>query len=454
VFERPQGGERCVLVQIAMGEPLAADAVEEFRLLAKAAGAEIVGTLSGSRDAPDPRHLIGSGKAEELRALVESSGAELVIFDHALSPAQERNLERLLACRVLDRSGLILDIFAQRARSADGKLQVELAQLRHLSTRLVRGWTHLERQKGGIGLRGPGETQLETDRRLLGRRIALLNERLAQLETQRGQGRRARDRAEVATVSLVGYTNAGKSTLFNRLTEAGVLQADQLFATLDPTLRRLALPAGPQAVLADTVGFINGLPHELVAAFRSTLQETREATLLLHVVDASSPERDRRITDVDAVLDEIGAQARDQLLVYNKIDLVDDCVPRLDRDASGRPWRVWMSAHTGAGVQLLLDALSERLRGEVVYESLLIGPADGALRAWLFEHARVLDDAGTESGGWRMTVELSRQQLQRHLQHDVRWRRSRVTSAPQADAPAESGQRDAAQWPEHGSRSL
>ncbi|NBC48525.1 MAG: GTPase HflX [Gammaproteobacteria bacterium] len=436
MFERPRGGERSLLVQIAMGEPVPPDAVEEFQLLAKAAGAEVVGTLGGSRGTPDPRLFIGSGKAEELRDLVASAGAELVIFDHALSPAQERNLERLLACRVLDRNGLILDIFAQRARSADGKLQVELAQLKHLSTRLVRGWTHLERQKGGIGLRGPGETQLETDRRLLGRRIALLNERLSHVETQRGQGRRARDRAEIPAVSLVGYTNAGKSTLFNRLTEAGVFQADQLFATLDPTLRRLSLPNGPAVVLADTVGFINGLPHELVAAFRSTLQETREASLLLHVIDASSPERDRRIGDVESVLDEIGAQERPQLLAYNKIDLDADQRPRLDRDAEGRPWRVWLSAQTGEGVELLLQALSERLRGEVAQESLLLGPEDGGLRAWLFEHARVLEDAGTDAGGWRMRVEVSRHQLQRVLQKDRRWQRGRL-----ADQKATGGVR-------------
>jgi len=435
VFERPQGGERSLLVQVAMGQPVPPDAVEEFRLLAQAAGAEIVGTLGGSRDRPDPRLFIGAGKAEELRALAAAAGAELVIFDHALSPAQERNLERLLDCRVLDRSGLILDIFAQRARSADGKLQVELAQLRHLATRLVRGWTHLERQKGGIGLRGPGETQLETDRRLIGRRIALLNERLSHVETQRSQGRRARDRAEIPTVSLVGYTNAGKSTLFNRLTEAGVFQADQLFATLDPTLRRLPLSGGPAVVLADTVGFISGLPHELVAAFRSTLQETREAALLLHVIDAASPERERRIGDVEAVLGEIGAKIGAQLLVCNKIDLDGDQRPRIDRDAEGRPWRVWLSARTGEGIELLLQALSERLRGESSQEWLLLGPSDGALRAWLFEHARVLDDVGTETGGWRMRVEVSSHQLQRHLLGDEGWRRCR--EAYQAQAPAQ-----------------
>jgi GTP-binding protein HflX len=432
VFERPKAGERSILVQLAMGGSIPADAAEEFELLARAAGAEVVDRLSGSRDTPDPRYFVGAGKAEELRLLVEATAAELVIFDHALSPAQERNLERLIHCRVLDRSGLILDIFSQRARSADGKLQVELAQLRHLSTRLVRGWTHLERQKGGIGLRGPGETQLETDRRLLGRRIALLNERLAQVENQRGQGRRARGRAEIPTLSLVGYTNAGKSTLFNRLTEAGVYQADQLFATLDPTLRRLSLPGGPPVVLADTVGFISGLPHELVAAFRSTLQETREAALLLHVVDAASSERDRRIADVDLVLEEIGARDSPSLLVYNKIDLVPDLCPRVDRDASGRIWRVWMSAQTGAGVELLLQALSERLRGEMIQASLRLGPGDGALRAWMFEHARVLSDTGADSGGWEMRVQVSQQQHRRYLEHDPRWQRCCVEAGPAA----------------------
>jgi GTP-binding protein HflX len=277
MFERPRAGEKGVLVHLDLGRVSDPEEVEEFRLLARSAGAEIVGQIGGSRATPDRRLFVGSGKADELKMLVEAEQAELVIFNHALSPGQERNLERHLQCRVLDRSGLILDIFAQRARSFEGKLQVELAQLTHLSTRLVRGWTHLERQKGGIGLRGPGETQLESDRRLLGKRIATLNKRLERIVGQRAQGRRARDKAELPTVSLVGYTNAGKSTLFNSLTQAGVFQADQLFATLDPTLRRLETPDGPAVILADTVGFINHLPHELVAAFRSTLEETRGA---------------------------------------------------------------------------------------------------------------------------------------------------------------------------------
>jgi len=421
VFERPRAGERSILVQLAIGGPLDADSVEEFRLLAQAAGAEIVGRVGGTRQVPEPSLFIGRGKAEELKQLVAAEGADLVIFDHALSPAQERNLERLLSCRVVDRSGLILDIFAQRARSFEGKLQVELAQLRHLSTRLVRGWTHLERQKGGIGLRGPGETQLETDRRLLGKRIAVLNERLSRIETQRAQGRRARDRAEVPTVSLVGYTNAGKSTLFNRLTESGVLEADQLFATLDPTLRRLQLPDAGTMVLADTVGFINQLPHELVAAFRSTLQETRSASLLLHVVDASAEERDRRIADVDEVLAQIGATDIPCILVFNKIDRLDGQPPRVDRDASGRVRRVWLSARTGAGLDLLREALSGVFRGEALQQQLVLGPADGGLRAWLFSNTRVLSDSPNDQGGWDMTVELSKQQRDRHLLGQPRW---------------------------------
>jgi len=426
MFERPRAGERAILVQLAIGHPVEADAMLEFRLLAKAAGAIEVGYLTGSRDKPDSRLFIGSGKAEELKSLVQATEAELAIFDHALSPAQERNLERLLQCRVVERSGLILDIFAQRARSFEGKLQVELAQLRHMSTRLVRGWTHLERQKGGIGLRGPGETQLETDRRLLGKRIAQLKSRLARIETQRAQGRRARDRAEVPTVSLVGYTNAGKSTLFNRLTEAGVFQADQLFATLDPTLRRLALPDAPAVVLADTVGFINQLPHELVAAFRSTLQETRSADLLLHVVDAGSEQRARRISDVDTVLDEIGAKEIPTLLVFNKIDTLTDTgmdnTPRVDRDALGQVTRVWLSAQTGAGVDLLLAALADHFRGESLRQRLRLGPADGGLRAWLFSHARILSEVPTELGGWEIEVEISRAHRDRYMRDRDLWK--------------------------------
>jgi GTP-binding protein HflX len=417
VIERPRAGERAVIVHLDLGAPAEADQREEFRLLAAAAGAEVAGELGGSRAVPDPRLFVGSGKAEELKALVQATGAELAIFNHPLSPAQERNLERLLQCRVVDRTGLILDIFAQRARSFEGKLQVELAQLRHLSTRLVRGWTHLERQKGGIGLRGPGETQLETDRRLLGKRIALLNQRLDRIESQRAQGRRARAKAELPVVSLVGYTNAGKSTLFNRLTDAGVLEADRLFATLDPTLRRLQLPQGGRALLADTVGFVSDLPHELVAAFRSTLEEARGAALLLHVVDAAAPHRARLIADVEAVLGEIGSAEIPRIEVWNKLDLLPGEVPRLDRDAEGIPVRVWLSAHRGDGIDLLRQAIAERLGDSRVRRSVRLGPAEGRLRAWFFAHATVLEDRARD-GGWDMDLLISPVDLDRLAARD------------------------------------
>jgi GTPase len=413
-------GERAVLAQFAIGSASTADEREEFALLATAAGAEIVGTLGGSRTAPDPRLFIGSGKAEELQALVAATEADLVLFNHALSPGQERNLERLLQCRVLDRAGLILDIFAQRARSFEGKLQVELAQLKHLSTRLVRGWTHLERQKGGIGLRGPGETQLETDRRLLAKRVDMLEQRLTRIESQRAQGRRARAKAELPVLALVGYTNAGKSTLFNQLTAAGVLQADQLFATLDPTLRRLALPSGGRVLVADTVGFVSRLPHELVAAFRSTLEETRSASLLLHVVDAAAPQRERQIADVELVLAEIGSGELPCLEVFNKLDLVPDApLPRLERDAAGRPTRVWLSAHSGAGMDLLLIALGELTGGAQVQHQLELAATDGQLRAWLYAHAQVLADQPAETGGWHIEFSIAATQLERRMASDA-----------------------------------
>lgn len=408
MFERPDGGERAILVHLDIGGVAEPDEREEFHRLALAAGAEIVGTLGGTRASPDPKLFIGSGKCDELAALVAATTAGLVIFNHPLSPAQERNLERALTCRVVDRSGLILDIFAQRARSFEGKLQVELAQLDHLSTRLVRGWTHLERQKGGIGLRGPGETQLETDRRLLAKRMVLLERRLERIQVQRAQGRRSRDKAELPVVSLVGYTNAGKSTLFNQLTAAGVYQADQLFATLDPTLRRLDLPDGGRVVLADTVGFVSRLPHELVAAFRSTLEETRNATLLLHVVEASAPHRARLVADVEQVLSEIGSAAIPRLEVYNKIDLLPDEPPRIERDEAGLPRRVWLSAYTGAGIELLLEAIGELTGRDWVRQSLVLEPGDGRLRAWLFERARILSDTPTPQGGWSMELVIAR----------------------------------------------
>src|ERR1700726_3805533 len=348
-FERPRTGERAVLVRLGLGTPVDSEDLQEFRQLATSAGAIPVAQVTGRRDRPDPRYFMGSGKAEELRAAVEANEAEVVLVDHALSPSQERNLEKLIGRRVLDRSGLILDIFAQRARSFEGKLQVELAQLKHISTRLIRGWTHLERQKGGIGLRGPGETQLETDRRLIAKRIRTLKARLEKLDRQRETSRHVRREGPVPTVALVGYTNAGKSTLFNALTGADTFVADQLFATLDPTVRRGKLNGVGGVGLAGTGGFVRALPHELVAAFRSTLQEAREADLLLHVVDASDPLRDERILQVREVLRGIGAGEIRELLVFNKIDLIQE-KPCVVQGADGVAARVLASAATGVGL--------------------------------------------------------------------------------------------------------
>ncbi len=406
MFERPQKGERAILVHLDLYSNLNREDLQEFRELVISAGAEPIVTITGSRTAPHSRYFIGTGKAEEVRACVEQEQADVVLFNHALSPVQERNLEQLFQCRVLDRTGLILDIFAQRARTHEGKLQVELAQLRHLSTRLVRGWTHLERQKGGIGLRGPGETQLETDRRLLGDRIRTLNKRLAKVRRQREQGRRARKRAERATVSLVGYTNAGKSTLFNVLTHAKVMVADQLFATLDPTLRRLDLAGGQSVILADTVGFIRHLPHDLVEAFRSTLQETREADLLLHVVDAASEERTEQREQVNKVLEEIDARDRPQLLVYNKIDQLTDVAPRIERDGEGRPLRIWISALNEQGLDLLGAAIIEMLDRERITRHLQLSAVEGRLRAQLYERGQILQESVDEQGNWILKVEL------------------------------------------------
>ena len=406
MFERPRGGERAILVRLLLNGSEDEQGFTEFRELAVSAGAECIALITGRRHAPDPRLFVGRGKADEIREAVCQNGAELVIFDHALTPAQERNLETFLRCRVVDRTGLILDIFAQRARSFEGKLQVELAQLRHLSTRLVRGWTHLERQRGGIGLRGPGETQLETDRRLLADRIRQIRLRLDRVDRQREQGRRARRKADLPTVSVVGYTNAGKSTLFNALTRANVYAADQLFATLDPTLRRLDLPGVEPVVLADTVGFISKLPHELVAAFRATLRETCEASLLLHVIDASHPDRNAVIAQVEAVLNEIGAAAVASLQVFNKIDLTGE-PPRLERDAEGRAQAVWLSAETGAGIDLLTVALAERLRGDAVHGWLCLPPTAARLRARLFGLGAVVAEQNDSAGEWLIEVRTS-----------------------------------------------
>ncbi len=363
MFDRHQGGERVILVAIDFGKPDYPESVSELRLLSSGAGLDILGEVLGKRSRPDAALFVGSGKADEIAALVQATEADVVIFNHELSPAQERNLERRLHCRVIDRVSLILDIFARRAHSAEGKLQVELAQLQHLSTRLVRGWTHLERQRGGVGMRGPGEKQLETDRRLIGIRVKALRERLAKLGKQRRTQRRSRSRHQVLSVALVGYTNAGKSTLFNALTRAGAYAADQLFATLDTTTRKIYLPAVGEVVLSDTVGFITNLPHELVAAFRATLEATTEADLLLHVIDSASSGRERQIEAVDKVLKEIGAEDVPQLRVYNKLDLTG-VAPGIGRDEYGKLQSVYISAQTGAGLELLRDALSEILVAE------------------------------------------------------------------------------------------
>ena len=358
MLERPAAGERAVVVQLDFGDDDVAEQLEEVRLLTESAGAVVCAEVYGRRQSPDAATYAGKGKVQEVVAEVAANAADLVVFNHALSPAQERNLERILQCRVIDRTSLILDIFAQRAKSSEGKLQVELAQLDHLATRLVRGWTHLERQKGGIGLRGPGETQLETDRRLLGKRVKLLRERLVKLERQRGVQRKARRRGEFLNVSIVGYTNAGKSTLFNALTHAGAYTADQLFATLDTTSRKLWLGEARNVVISDTVGFIRALPHELVAAFHATLEATAQADLLLHVVDSANPAREEQIAEVDQVLSEIGASEVRQLLVLNKLDLTG-LPAAVERGEYDRITRVRVSAKCGDGLPILRDALKE-----------------------------------------------------------------------------------------------
>lgn len=413
MFERPQGGERAILVQLALPGVDAERALAEFKELALSAEAQVLHCVQGTRATPDAKYYLGKGKADEIAQLVQSLDAELVLINHELTPSQERNLERLFSCRVVDRSGLILDIFAQRARTFEGKLQVELAQLQHISTRLIRGWTHLERQKGGIGLRGPGETQLETDRRLLRARIKSINSRLDKVRTTREQNRQARRKADMPTVSLVGYTNAGKSTLFNALTGDDIYVANQLFATLDPTMRTLALPGASSVILADTVGFIRDLPHHLVDAFRATLEETQQADLLVHVIDISDSTWRDTVMAVEKVLDELGVQDIPRIQVFNKIDAHEGWEPKKERNELA--CKVWLSAATRAGLELLQEAIAEQLQGAIVKECIVLKAKDAKVRAKLYQLGAVLNESITEEGDWLLTIKITAAQKKRLL---------------------------------------
>lgn len=418
-FEREEGGERALVVHIRFpqftGLASGQDDVEEFHLLCDSAGAEVLASVGGKRNQPHPKTFVGSGKLDEIAQLVKLHEIELVLFNHQLSPTQERNLEAELCCRVVDRTGLILDIFALRARTFEGKLQVELAQLRHLSTRLVRGWTHLERQKGGIGLRGPGESQLETDRRLVRVRISHIQKRLQKVSKQREQGRRSRQRSETPTVSLVGYTNAGKSTLFNALTKADVLVQDLLFATLDPTFRKVSLPQIGETIFADTVGFIRDLPHDLVEAFSATLQESREADLLLHIVDASAEDSYQQVKDVESVLKQIGADEVPTLMVYNKIDSLADNSVRLDRDGSGNIYRVWVSAREQMGIEELVSVIAGLLSSDMMSATIRLKPNWGKLRAWCFQQGAVIEEEVVENGDCLLKISLPTRDFEQAL---------------------------------------
>ncbi|WP_448212638.1 ribosome rescue GTPase HflX [Colwellia sp. MEBiC06753] len=418
MFDRYQAGEQAILVHVDFPDESSREDLQEFKMLVSSAGVTALSVVTGKRNSPHPKFFVGSGKAEEIADAVKLYEANVVLFNHALSPSQEKNIEALCQCRVVDRTTLILDIFAQRARTHEGKLQVELAQLRHISTRLIRGWTHLERQKGGIGLRGPGETQLETDRRLLRERMNNIQKRLEKVEKQRQQGRRSRVRAEIPTLSLVGYTNAGKSTLFNLITQAGVYAADQLFATLDPTLRKIEVEDVGRVILADTVGFIRHLPHDLVAAFKATLTETREAELLLHVIDIADERRSENIDQVQNVLDEIDAGEVPQLLVCNKIDKIHDCQPRIDRDDNGMPIRVWLSAQANIGLDLLFDALTERMGRQIVKHRLKIPPTAGKFIGALHQLKCIASEDYDEQGNFLVNIKLPIREWHRLIKQD------------------------------------
>jgi len=407
LIDRPKGGEQAVLVHIEFPNEDMQEDLAEFKELARSAGANIMGVVIGTRHAPEPKFFIGTGKAEEIREYVKAQNAELVLFNHQLSPAQERNLERFLECRVLDRTGLILDIFAQRARSFEGKLQVELALLKHMATRLVRGWTHLERQGGGIGLRGPGETQLETDRRLIRDRIKLISQRIIKVRKQRELGRRARQKATIPTVAIVGYTNAGKSTLFNALCGTEVFAANQLFATLDPTLRKLHIPDLGSIILADTVGFIRHLPHDLVDAFRATLEEVCAADLLIHVVDVHDNRMRANINEVNEVLESIGALKIPQIVTFNKIDLCPNLSPHIENVTDENITRVWLSAHKKQGLTELKTSIAEILGQELIEKTLVLQPKDARFRAALYEQKVVLSETIDEAGNCHIIVRLS-----------------------------------------------
>ena len=411
MLDRPEGGERAILVQLALPGIDADKALSEFVELALSANAELLDCVLGTRATPDAKYFLGKGKAEEISALVKSLDAELVLVNHELSPSQERNLERLFECRVVDRSGLILDIFAQRARTFEGKLQVELAQLDHLSTRLIRGWTHLERQKGGIGLRGPGETQLETDRRLLRERIRTINKRLEKVRCSRDQNRQARRKASMPTVSLVGYTNAGKSTLFNVLTGENIYVANQLFATLDPTMRKMDLPGSSNAILADTVGFIRDLPHQLVEAFKSTLEETQQADLLLHVIDISDPQWRETVSAVQQVLDELKVNDIPIIQVFNKIDLQEGWEAKVDNNEGF--CKVWVSAAANLGIDLLKETIAAHLHGTVSIETITLKATQAKLRAQLYQLGSVVAEAINNEGEWLLKIKISADQKQR-----------------------------------------